>query len=367
MADLLARGGIPNVRLELEKANTAAKAEGRPETPAAPMLKLADEMWPSIKLALWRDRVDAVLADLENVGLRDLRAVVSESESVARDDETRLLGAQLREALEKRTLASRDAWNAEIDEAIVEGRIVRALRLSVRAPDPATRLDADRAKKLADAASAAMTPDIDSDRWLALLEAVAASPVRRLVKPVALPTEPTEALVHLATQESSRIPALVQMLGLKMPPPPRPPQGRPGANLARPKQRKTSGPTPNPLRLAKPAVSAATSAAAKVAEIAHDVADVAQAVVDKVETVAHNVVEEVAEIIDNAREAGHEAVEDLKEQAAQTRIDLDVAVLEARGVEPEAPEAPVEPTAEAVVDAPGDTDPSSVPDETPST
>ena len=76
-----------------------------------------------------------------------------------------------------------------------------------------------------------MTTDTPVDRWAALLEAVAASPVRRSVKPAGLPADAPEALIQAAKQAAGRVPALAQLLGIDMPPPPGPlrpvpPQGR---------------------------------------------------------------------------------------------------------------------------------------------
>ena len=75
-------------------------------------------------------------------------------------------------------------------------------------------------QRLSDAAGEAMAPDAPAERWLALLEAVAASPVRRSVKPAGLPADPTPELRRAAHQQSGRIPALAAMLGISIPPPP---------------------------------------------------------------------------------------------------------------------------------------------------
>src|SRR5581483_2531130 len=114
----------------------------------------------------------------------------------------------------------RDEWVQEVTRSLDDQRLVRALRISSRPPDPATRLPAEVALRLSDATSTAMAPDVSADRWTALLEALAASPVRRSVKPVGLPAEPGEALLQLAKQSAGRVPALAGLLGIDMPPPP---------------------------------------------------------------------------------------------------------------------------------------------------
>ena len=86
-----------------------------------------------------------------------------------------------------------------------------------RPPEPAARMDAELTQRLSDAAGEAMAPDTPADRWLALLDAVAASPVRRSVKPAGLPADPSPELRRAAHQQSGRIPALAAMLGISHP------------------------------------------------------------------------------------------------------------------------------------------------------
>ena len=56
-----------------------------------------------------------------------------------------------------------------------------------RPPEPAARVPADLAVRLAESAGAAMTSDLAETQWMALLDAVVDSPVRRTVKPAGLP------------------------------------------------------------------------------------------------------------------------------------------------------------------------------------
>lgn len=236
VAQQVLRGGIPAVRQAVEQQNAAAKAEGRAETikPDA-LVAMAEQLLPRLKVAEWRDRAEAAAADVDEISLRDLRSVVTGSD-VARDDDTRALAQSLREALERRTNEQRERWVTEVKTALDDNRVVRALRISSRPPDPTSRFPADLALRLTEAASAAMTADILPDRWTTLLEAVAASPVRRSVKPAGFPAEPGEALLQAARQASGRVPALASLLGIAMPPPPgpmrkppRPPRPAPSA------------------------------------------------------------------------------------------------------------------------------------------
>jgi hypothetical protein len=244
VAEQLLHGGIPAVRRAVQEQNARAKEEGRPEVKADALIALAEEILPRLKAAEWRDRAEAAAKDADEIGLRDLRSVVAGADAGARDDESRILAKTLRETLDRREAAARDAWVAEITAHLDEGRIARALRVAGRPPDPRTRFPAELATRLTEAASNAMSPDTSPDRWAALLAAVLESPVRRSVKPVGLPPSPPESLLHAARQASGRVPALAPMLGLQMPPPPGPPRGAPRPPPGRP--RSSGAPSPGP-------------------------------------------------------------------------------------------------------------------------
>ncbi len=116
----------------------------------------------------------------------------------------------------------RQQWTGEIANHLDENRVVRALRLAARPPEPSARMEPELTQRLSDAAGEAMGSDTPADRWLALIDAVSASPVRRSVKPAGLPADPTPELRRAAHQQSGRIPALAAMLGVAIPPPPTP-------------------------------------------------------------------------------------------------------------------------------------------------
>ncbi|HMC41818.1 MAG TPA: hypothetical protein VKI20_02320 [Acidimicrobiales bacterium] len=228
IAEQVLRGGIPAVRQAVEAQNKAAREEGTPEIPAGQIMALAEELLPRLKTAEWRDRAEAAVQAADEISVRDLRSVVAGADAAARDDETRLLASTLREALENRLRQQRDEWLAEIAGALDEGRLVRALRQSARPPDPSVRFPAELAARLSAAAGEAMAPDTPPDRWIAVLDAVGASPVRRLVKPAGLPGDPGDDLLKAAKQACGRVPALAALLGIDMPPPPGPPRPAPG-------------------------------------------------------------------------------------------------------------------------------------------
>lgn len=227
VAEQILKGGIPAVRQAIEAQNLAARAEGRPEVGAQPLLILAEQLVGQLKCAAWRDRAEAAVAAGEALALRDLRSVVAGADSVARDDETRLLALKLRGALETRMSQIQQRWIDEITAALGADKVLRALRASAHAPDPSFRLPGELAVRLSQAAGKAMTPDTPPDRWAALLEASAASPVRRTIRPVGLPTNAPSDLMDAVRHTSGRIPALAALIGISMPPPPAPVRSSP--------------------------------------------------------------------------------------------------------------------------------------------
>jgi hypothetical protein len=257
VADQLVRGGMPALRQSIATQNAQAKEAGTPEIKAEPLLAMGEELLPRLKVAEWMDRAEAAAAIVEEIGLRDLRSVVASAESVARDEQTRLLAGTLRDALARRVKADEEAWVAEIGTALDDNRVVRALRVSARGPEPGSRVPAELASRLAEAASAAMSPDTVADRWITMIDAVSASPVRRSVKPVGLPADAPASLAEAAKAAAGQIPALAPLLGLKMPPPP-------GARKVPPKPSPPPPPPPPPAEApAQPVADAPTE------EVAH--------------------------------------------------------------------------------------------------
>jgi len=219
IAELILRGGIPAVRAAVAQQNQN-RPDGAPAIDADPLVALAEEMLPAAREAEWRDRAEAARAAINEVGLRDLRAVVTAGDASARDDESKALAAELREGLERRTTAEREAWVAEMTTCLVDGKVVRALRLASRPPDPGTKVPGELLETLRLAAGEALGPATPQDRWAALLDAVIASPVRRTVEPQGLPPDAGPALHLAARQAAGRIPALATLLGVDLPPPP---------------------------------------------------------------------------------------------------------------------------------------------------
>ncbi len=222
VAEQLLKGGIPAVRQAIDEQNTRARAESRPEVTPGPLLSLAEQLLPRINLASWKDRAASARAAGKDVPLRELRSIVASASTVTLDDEGTEMATALRTALDQRVTALRERWVERITSALDDGRTVEAVRASIRPPEPSARLSSELAVRLAGAAGAAMAADTPPAEWLALLEVVVESPVRRTVKPAGLPTDADEAVLTAARQASGYVPELARLMGIPIPPPPGP-------------------------------------------------------------------------------------------------------------------------------------------------
>jgi hypothetical protein len=235
VAEQLLRGGIPSVRQAIGEQNARARAEGRPEVTEAPLMAMAEELRPIINLATWKDRASVARLSGKDTPLRELRSIVASASTVTLDEEGTEMVTALRTSLNERITALRERWVERITSALDGGRVVDAVRASIRPPEPSARLSAELAVRLADAAGQAMTPDLAPADWLALLEVVVECPVRRTVKPTGLPTGADEALLVEARKAAGLVPELARLLGIPIPPPPgprRPVPARPAGRRA---------------------------------------------------------------------------------------------------------------------------------------
>ncbi|HXW39514.1 MAG TPA: hypothetical protein VEJ44_07450 [Acidimicrobiales bacterium] len=222
VAEQLVRGGIPAVRQAIDEQNARARADGRPEVTPGPLLAMAERLLPALNVATWKDRASVARNAGKDVSLRELRSIVAAAQTVTLDDEGREMAATLRTTLDQRVTALREGWVGRIAGALDDGRVLDAVRASVRPPEPSARLSAELAVRLAAAASAAMSSATAPDQWLALLGVVVDSPVRRTVKPSGLPAGADETLLAEARKAAGYVPELARLLGIPIPPPPGP-------------------------------------------------------------------------------------------------------------------------------------------------
>ncbi|WP_420620140.1 hypothetical protein [Candidatus Poriferisocius sp.] len=219
--------------------DTEAKPEKQPSKGKAPdsdssddFLTVAAKLLPGMRAAEWRDRVEAALAGIDELDLRDLRSVVVASESGATDEEAKALAEELRTKLTERVDREHAEWLAEVAATLADGRMVRALRLSSRPPKAGVPLPQDIVTRLTEAANAALTSETPSKRWITVMGAVAFSPVRRTVEPMGIPEKPDEELLAEVKKLSERIPHIAALFGVEPTPAPKRPRRRAGTPTA---------------------------------------------------------------------------------------------------------------------------------------
>jgi hypothetical protein len=246
VAERALQGGIPAVRQAINEQNARLRAEGLDEVPAAGLLSMAEQLLPKLRVAEWLDRADAAKSVIDDLDLRDLRSVVAAGDDpvVARDESTRAIAAELKQALATKQEKELRLWLDDIDAAIGVGRVVRALKLSSQPPKAGIPFPAELAKRLADAATASLTADSASERWVALLEAAAFSPVRVQVAPTARPEQPSAELSSTVKRLGPLLPQVAALFGIEV-----------AQGTAAPK----------PLRPTRPAAPAKKAAPAKAA------------------------------------------------------------------------------------------------------
>ncbi len=219
VAERALQGGLPAVRQAVNEQNERLRAEGKEPVPAEGLLRMAEQLLPRLRVAEWRDRADAAKVDLEELDLRDLRSVVAAGDDpvVARDDSTRALANELREALAVKQEREMHLWLEDIEAALGVGRVIRALKLSGQPPKAGVRFPAELSTRLAEAATAALSPDDSAERWSALLEAVAFSPVRSQVAPAAAPATVADDLAATVKRLAPLLPQVAALFGIEVP------------------------------------------------------------------------------------------------------------------------------------------------------
>jgi hypothetical protein len=248
VAERALEGGIKAVRDAVKIQNDQLRKDGKPEVPSDGLISMAQNLLPKLRVADWLDKAEAAKSDLSTLDLRDLRSVVvaSEDPMVLRDETTRVLAAELKTALKERQDAAQTLWLSDITDALKVGRTVRALKMTSEPPKAGQPFPSELGAKLAQAATAGLTTETAPDRWIALLEALAFSPIRGQVKLTTLPHQPSEALLATVKRLSSLLPQIASLFGIEV---------APGVSAPRPLR-----PT-RPVRV-KPKTTAAKPAAA---------------------------------------------------------------------------------------------------------
>jgi hypothetical protein len=297
IAETVLNGGVPAVRAAIEEQNRVAVAAGKEKVPAEGLLQIAEQLLPRLRVAEWRDKALSAESIIHDIDLRDLRSiVVTADQLVAIDEETRALVVKMKQGLVIRQETETKNWLDDVAAATSVGRVVRALRLSSQPPKAGVPFPAPLAAQVVAATVAGLTTDAPSERWIALLEAAAFSPVHAKVLPAAVPAVISEDLTKTVTRLGPLMPQIAALFGIAVDPKARPPRplqvprgdkgphkragelnksadGKPGADKPR------RGPKPQGADTQKPAANAAAS----VPE-ATEAEPVVAAIVDVVET-----------------------------------------------------------------------------------
>ena len=187
--------------------------------PEAGVMRMAEELIPRLRVADWLDRAEAAQRQLEHLDLRDLRSVVASADDplVARDESTRTLAVELKAALVTKQEEELALWLADVEAALDVGRVVRALRLSSVPPKAGVPFPGALAARLAEATTAALQPVDGPDRWSAVLEAAAFSPVRSLVAPTAPAEQRNDELLATVRRLAPLLPQIAALYGVEVP------------------------------------------------------------------------------------------------------------------------------------------------------
>ena len=227
VAERALTGGIKAVRDAVKEQNEQLKKEGKPLVPADGLISMAQELLPKLRVAEWLDKAEAAKADIDLLDLRDLRQVVvgADDPMVVRDETTRSLAAELKAALKTRQEFEQTRWLEDIKSALAVSRVIRALKISSEPPKAGQPFPADLGAQLATAASASLASETAPDRFSAVLEAIAFSPVRGQVKLAAAPTTTNEAMLSTVKRVAPLVPQIASVFGITV---------TPGANSPRP-------------------------------------------------------------------------------------------------------------------------------------
>ena len=235
VAERALSGGIRAVREAIKTQNAQLKAEGKSEIKADGLISMAQDILPKLRVAEWLDKAEAAKRDLAVLDLRDLRAVVvgADDPMVVRDETTRELAGELKVALKQRQETEMTQWLDDIKLALSASRVLRAIKLSGEPPKAGVLFPVDLGQQLAKAAADSLSNEASSDRWIAVLEALAFSPIRTAVKPLGAPQATTDALRATVKRLAPLVPQIASLFAIEV---------SPGAQTPRPLR------TPRPKR-----------------------------------------------------------------------------------------------------------------------
>ena len=227
VAERALAGGIRAVREAIKTQNTQLKAEGKPEIKADGLISMAQDILPKLRVAEWLDKAEAAKSEITLLDLRDLRAVVvgADDPMVVRDETTRELATELKLALKQRQETEMSQWLDDIKAALSATRVLRAIKLSGEPPKAGVLFPVELGQQLAKATADSLSNEASSDRWIAILEALAFSPIRAAVKPLGAPQATTDALRQTVKRLAPLVPQIAALFAIEV---------KPGAQTPRP-------------------------------------------------------------------------------------------------------------------------------------
>jgi hypothetical protein len=241
LAEVALKGGVGALRVAVKEQNARLTKEGKPTINAGPLIDQMLELLPRLRVAEWRDTVDAVEKIIDTVDLRDLRSIVARSNDATLMKDASLNGKreELRVALKRREDEALAHWHEDLQAAVEVGRIVAALNMSGKPPKAGTPPSAEIKLRLVALTVEQLTPDATSERWAVVLEALAFAPIHNDAVPKALPQRVTPELIKTVTRLAPLIPKIAALFGVTVDPKARTP--RPLPPVRRDKDAKRSG------------------------------------------------------------------------------------------------------------------------------
>jgi hypothetical protein len=148
--------------------------------------------------------------------------------------------------------------------------------LSSQPPKAGVPFPAELTKRLADATTASLTADAASERWVALLEAAAFSPVRGQIAPTAKPEQPAAELLATVKRLGPLLPRVAALFGIEVaegasaPKPLRPTRPAAPAKKAAPAPKAPAKPVAEAPAAEAPVVAEPEAEAPAVADAEHE-------------------------------------------------------------------------------------------------
>lgn len=218
IARKLLRGGISALKRAIEEQNKKARESNQPELMEEPILKIADELLPRVRKALWLDKCDNLLQREDKAGLKDLRALITSAQ--IEDEKDRELLVRLRSLLADVQKKTQSKFSEELAKEIEQGNLREALELLSSPPDASLVIEKKYTDKLIALCNTKIEELRNKDEFLDLLRLILKSPIRRQIELTKLPQGFTREDLRFLASVSSQIPSLVGLLGIKLPPPP---------------------------------------------------------------------------------------------------------------------------------------------------